>query len=109
MSYKLDNLTQEDKEKLARILSMIQSHESNVFEEEVTDLDERIAFIRRHGKNKAAFYSEAWYHANPKRTAAIYYKVREGYVREYRFSNVKIKRAKESMKRMLDSTNLVTH
>ena len=109
MAYKLDNLTQEDKAKLARILSMIQAHESNVFEEEVTDLDERIAFIRRHGKNKAAFYSKAWYHANPKRTAAIYYKVRESYVHEYRLSNLKIKRAKESMKRMLDSTNLVTH
>lgn len=98
--YDINLLTKEEKEKMERIVKMMKIGMPE-FIKETSNLDEQILFIRKHGQNKMAFYSEEWYRENTKRTKAIYFKVRETYVKNYRITEKKFNNAKKSLQNLI--------
>lgn len=100
MKYDINKLTASEREKLANIMKMYAAGVPTI-EPEVSDLEEQIDFIRRYGSRKSAFYSDKWYHENTKRTKAMYFKVRNNYVKNKRISIKKYENAKESLKKLL--------
>lgn len=105
--FNINNLTVEEKQKMVNIIQMLKSRKEFVVETSV--LTEQIAFIRHFGEGKMRFYSEEFYTSNPRRTKAIYFKVREGYVKKYRFDQKKYERAEASLTNLLNKARIQQH
>lgn len=103
--FNMDKLTADEKQKMVNILKMLKSRKD--FVPETAVLSEQIAFIRHFGEGKMRFYSEEFYTADPRRTKAIYFKVREGYVKKYRFDQKKFARAEASLVNLLDKARVL--
>lgn len=103
--YDLNQLTQEEREKLVTIVSMLKSNRPLEAPTEV--LAEQIDFIRRHGENKLPFYSQNFYENNEKRTRAIYFATRKEYVRRFNIHQKKIKNATTTFTRLMQKAEVV--